>query len=109
MDGANLRLAVTVAASAGKPRSQGIADAGAGEARDRVGLIVEEFGQAEVGDLGHTGRRHQHVGRLEIAMQNAPQMRGVNRAGQRFDELRGFARPKPATGRWCDSLLDCRS
>ena len=75
-----------------------------GPAQRSQAVVVEPFGQAEVADLGleslqgqfGVGVRwggvwlaaQQHVGRLEVAVEDASLVSGVDRPGQRGDESR---------------------
>ena len=57
-----------------------------------VAAGIELLGQAEVGDLGRAVGAEQHVGRLQIAMNHAAQMRVVHGPCQPLDEVRRFLR-----------------
>jgi hypothetical protein len=59
----------------------------AGAAAGRV--AVQLAGQAEVGDLGRAVGRQQHVGRLQVAVDDACQVSGVDGAGQHLDKAGG--------------------
>ena len=68
--------------------------AGAGMA----GVVIEAFGEAEVGDLGSAVGGEHDVGRLEVAMNDAAFMGGVHGACERFDQLGGVPGRKGSVG-----------
>ena len=53
-----------------------------------IDVLVELLGQAEVGHLGHTVGRQQHVDRLQVAMNDALAVGRRDGLGQRLKHLR---------------------
>ena len=50
-------------------------------------VALDPFGKAEVGDLGRALVRQQHVGGLQVAVDDAPLMRKPHCPCQRFEDL----------------------
>ena len=61
-----------------------------------VGVRVQQLRQAEVGHLRRSVRREQHVGRLDVAMDDAGVVCGLDRQGQRPHQRRRLARAERA-------------
>ena len=67
--------------------------------------LVELLGQAEVGDLGRAVRGQQHVGRLQVAVDDALLVGRLHGPGQRLDQAGRLARAAAACRRACWSRL----
>ena len=62
-----------------------------GAAPRLVRVVPEAFGQAEVGDLGAAVGGQENVGRLEVAVDDALAVGGVDGAGDYADGRRGLS------------------
>ena len=71
--------------------------------RFRLRGVRRQLGQTEVQNLGLPTRRHENVCRLDVAMNDALGMRGVQRIGNLNRDLEQFLGLQPFRG---DSLLE---
>ena len=69
-------------------------------------LRARDFGQAEVENLGVSALGHENVGGLDVAMDDAFAVRGVERVGD-FDGQAEQDCPSPAAGRRCGASGSC--
>ena len=64
----------------------------------RAILATDALGQPEVEHLDGAVAADHHVGRLEVAMNDALRVRGAERVGHRDGDAQQLAQPQPAAG-----------